>query len=335
MPLDSPHRTPRQDQMRYAYHDLHPDQFEALAVEICHELLGPGVQEFATGPDGGRDAKFVGTAQAFPSAAAPLVGKVIVQAKHTSNPIGKFSDSDFSGDAASSTLEEEYPRIRALVNGAHLDHYLLFSNRRLGAQANEDVCEQIRTRTGASSVHLIGVEAMDRYLKRMPHAAGLLEGFEYDLPLRASPDDLAEVIVAIAKDTGNVDWTLARSPTVEERLRFKEKNTLNGLSDEYAEVISRRYMRDFEVVRHFLEDPANYQVNAYYREAADEFAARMAAHRGSFAVYDRLLQHLLDGLIERDGDLKAHKRITRTVYYFMYWACDIGTPVGDEADATA
>jgi len=321
--------------MRYAYHDLHPDQFEAVVVEICHELLGPGVQEFATGPDGGRDAKFVGTAQTFPSTASPITGRVIVQAKHTSNPIGKFSDSDFSGGGASSTLVEEYPRIRALVAAGQLDHYLLFSNRRLGAQANEDVCDLVRTTCGVSSVHLVGVEAIDRYLKRMPGAARLLDGFQYELPLRASPDDLAEVIVAIARDTGSVDWTLAKSPTVEERLRFKEKNTFNGLSDEYAAIISKNYMRDFDLVRQFLEDPANYQANAYYRESAAEFSARMAAHRDAFAVYDRLLDHLLEGLIERDGDLKAHKRITRTVFYYMYWACDIGTPLEGYVDVAS
>lgn len=93
-------------------------------------------------------------------------------------------------------------------------------------------------------------------------------------------------------------------------------------------------MRDFEVVRRFLEDPVNYQINAYYREAADEFAARLAAHRGSFASYEHQLQYLLDRLIERDGDLKSNTRITRTVYYYMYWACDIGTPVGGEVDVT-
>ena len=42
--------------MRYAYEDLSDDQFESLIVAICQFLLGAGVQGFATGPDGGRDA---------------------------------------------------------------------------------------------------------------------------------------------------------------------------------------------------------------------------------------------------------------------------------------
>ena len=47
--------------MKYAYHDLSPDQFESLVVAVCQFLLGAAVQGFATGRDGGRDAKFMGT----------------------------------------------------------------------------------------------------------------------------------------------------------------------------------------------------------------------------------------------------------------------------------
>ena len=69
--------------MKFAYEDLSDDQFEVLIVLLCQRLLGIAVQGFAKGPDGGRDAKFVGTAELHPSKAAPWVGTVIVQAKHT------------------------------------------------------------------------------------------------------------------------------------------------------------------------------------------------------------------------------------------------------------
>ena len=69
--------------MKYAYEDLSEDQFEKLVVLLCQRLLGISVQGFAKGPDGGRDAKFNGTAELHPSKAAPWVGTVIVQAKHT------------------------------------------------------------------------------------------------------------------------------------------------------------------------------------------------------------------------------------------------------------
>ena len=49
--------------MKFAYEDLSDDQFEKLIVFLCQHLLGISVQGFAKGPDGGRDAKFVGTAE--------------------------------------------------------------------------------------------------------------------------------------------------------------------------------------------------------------------------------------------------------------------------------
>ena len=56
--------------MKYAYEELSPNQFEGLVVAICQFVLGTSVQGFATGPDGGRDAKFVGTADLLPSTSA-------------------------------------------------------------------------------------------------------------------------------------------------------------------------------------------------------------------------------------------------------------------------
>jgi hypothetical protein len=61
-------------QMKYAYEDLSPDQFESLVVLLCQRVLGISVQGFAKGPDGGRDAKFIGTAELHPSKASPWSG---------------------------------------------------------------------------------------------------------------------------------------------------------------------------------------------------------------------------------------------------------------------
>jgi hypothetical protein len=320
--------------MRYALHDLHPNQFENLVVELCHELLGAGVQCFATGPDGGRDAKFVGTAQEFPSRVQPLAGTTIVQAKHTIDAVGIFSDPSFSGPAASSTLSEEIPRIKALCDANQLDHYLLFSNRRLGAIANEQITQRLIKETGASSVHLFGLEQLERYIKRYSSIASMLREFEYDLPLRASPDELAEVIIAIADAHSEIDWPTSASWSSLERIAFTKKNQANRLSDEYARYITRNYLKHFGVVERFLADPINVNVNMAYRNAVDEFASKLIVYRHEFPTYDKLLDHLISVLINRDGDLSAHKRLTRTVFYFMYWSCDIGA-TEEEAHASA
>lgn len=310
--------------MRFALHDLQPKQFEDLVVELCHELLGTGVQKFATGPDGGRDAKFVGRAQEFPSRAAPLSGTTVVQAKHTLDAVGKFSDADFSGKSATSALSVEIPRIKALRDAGQLDNYLLFSNRRLGARANEQIMKRLVEETGAPFVYLFGLEQIERYIKRYDFLMTMLRDFEYDFPLRASPDDLAEVITAIAEIQLRIDWPTAVSTTSLQRVAFKKKNEINGLSDEYAWHITKNYLKDFGIVEKFLADPINAEVYAAYCNAVDEFAAKLLVHRGDFPSYDKLLDYMLTVLIKRDSDLRSHKRLTRTVFYFMYWACDIG-----------
>ena len=118
--------------MKFAYEDLSDDQFEVLIVLLCQRLLGIAVQGFAKGPDGGRDAKFVGTAELHPSKAAPWVGTVIVQAKHTNGYNRSFSELDFYSTSSSNTVVgKEVPRIKKLRDAKQLDHYMLFANRRL------------------------------------------------------------------------------------------------------------------------------------------------------------------------------------------------------------
>jgi hypothetical protein len=152
----------------------------------------------------------------------------------------------------------------------------------------------------------------------------MLRDFEYDLPLRASPYELAEVITAIAAVHSEIDWPTASSLTSLERVAFKNKNQANSLSDDYARCITRNYLKHFGVVEKFLADPINANANMAYRNAVDEFSSKLIAYRQDFPSYDKLLDYLISALIIRDGDLSHHKRLTRTVFYFMYWSCDIG-----------
>ena len=88
----------------YLFEDVDDSQFERFVVEGARKLFGPGVQPFAAGPDGGRDARFQGTAERFPSTAGPWTGTTIFQAKHTSGINGHYSDADFSSDAETSVI---------------------------------------------------------------------------------------------------------------------------------------------------------------------------------------------------------------------------------------
>lgn len=89
--------------MKYAYEDLSDTQFENLVVLLCQRLLGISVQGFSKVPDGGRDAKFVGTAELHPSKAAPWRDH-----HHSSRTqlmdITAFSLTDFFSTVNSSTV---------------------------------------------------------------------------------------------------------------------------------------------------------------------------------------------------------------------------------------
>ena len=119
--------------MGYPFEDIGGTQFESVVLQCMKKLFGAGVQGFSAGRDGGRDARFVGTADRFPSAASPWTGTTIGQANHTIETNAHYSDPGFSGSAKSSVLSKEIVRIKNLVKAGELDNYILFSNRRLGA----------------------------------------------------------------------------------------------------------------------------------------------------------------------------------------------------------
>ena len=319
--------------MKFAYEDLGDDQFENLVVCLCQNVLGISVQGFAKGPDGGRDAKFVGTAELFPSKAAPWVGTTIIQAKHTNGYNRNFSESDFfSKTAANSVLGKEIPRIKKLRSANQLDHYMLFANRRLAGNAETEIREHIATECGipASSIYLCGVEQLETWLKRFPQAAKDADLDPVDSPLIVSPDDLADVVQALARQIDGVTVLLDDPPTP--RVTYEQKNALNKMSVEYAKAQRRKYLKETSQIRTFLAAPENFELLRMYESVVDEFQLKIIAKRKNYQTFDDLMEYLVDLLFNRDPVLRqhAHKRLTRAMLFYMYWNCDIGE-VGDAA----
>jgi hypothetical protein len=85
----------------YRLHTLTPEGFEALTVRVCMRMLGIGTIGFSKGPDGGRDAKFSGTADRFPSESNPWTGRFVIQAKNTSSGLEIRSVSNRNGSIPS------------------------------------------------------------------------------------------------------------------------------------------------------------------------------------------------------------------------------------------
>ena len=313
--------------MKYAYEDLSDAQFENLIVFLCQCLLGISVQGFAKGPDGGRDAKFVGTAELHPSKVAPWVGITIVQAKHTNGYNKLFSESDFFSKAASNAIiDEEIPRINSLRKSKQLDHYMLFANRRLGGNTESEIRSYLSAKCGIpeTSIYLCGVEQLEVLLKTFPEIPKRANLDPIDSPLIVSPDDLAEVVTALVQHLTQAQVVLDDPPTP--RVPYEEKNKLNNMTDDYAKEQKKRYLKETRQIHHFLAAPENLELMRYYESVVDEFQLKIIAKRKNYQTFDDVMNYLIDLLFSRDPSLRQlkHKRLTRAMLFYMYWNCDIG-----------
>lgn len=323
--------------MKYAYEDLSDSQFENLIVLLCQQLLGISVQGFAKGPDGGRDAKFVGTAELHPSRANPWKGTTIIQAKHTNGINRSFSEIDFhSNKNEKSILGKEIPRIKNLKQKKQLDNYMLFANRRLTGNSETDIRAHISKECNIPEkfIYLCGLEQLELFLRRFPEIPKYADLDPIDAPLIVSPDDLAEVVQALASQKNIMVLDSEHPP--EPRMPYEKKNSLNNMSADYAREQRNRYLKETGLVRTFLADPQNTELMRMYESVTEEFQLKIIAKRKDYQAFDDVLEYLVDLLFDRDPVLRQreHKRLTRIVLFYMYWNCDIGTEYDSETNQT-
>ena len=244
--------------MKYAYEDLSDEQFEKLILFLCQQLLGISTQGFSAGPDGGRDAKFVGRAELHPSKAKPWDGTIIIQAKHTNGHNRNFAESEFFSTKSSNTiLGKEIPRIKKLRDSNQLDHYMLFANRRLAGNAENRILNHLAKNCGipVESIFLCGLEQLEIWMKNFPRVPELADLDPVDSPLIVSPDDLAEVVEALARQREDILTAIDIPPT--SRITYKQKNLANNMSNEYAKAQIKRYLKETKTIQVFLGDPQN------------------------------------------------------------------------------
>jgi hypothetical protein len=318
--------------MKYAYEDLSPEQFEELIVHICRKLMGISVIGFSTGPDGGRDARFHGTAELHPSKAAPWVGKVVIQGKHTNGINRSFSEADFYSESNTNcVVAKELPRIVALKLAGDLEHYMLFANRRLSAIADAAIRKYICNGAGLPeiSVFLYGMEQIESLLRDFPDIPQKLNLNLFASPLIVSPDELSKVVEAFASRSVGLAAVVESHPV--SRTLYASKNALNNMSEPYATELRKRYLKDTHQIREFLSDPDNEQIRDYYESATADFQLKILAKKKAGETFDELFEYIYDLLIGRDPVLAANRRLTRAMLFYMYWNCDIG----EVPDATA
>lgn len=311
--------------MRFAYENLSADQFENLVIVICSHLFGKSVQPFSKGADGGRDGKFVGTAEEFPSKARPWAGITIIQAKHTNGFNKNFAESDFFSKSKKSTIiGKEVEKIKKLRSKNRLNNYILFANRRLSAIAEEDIHTYISRECDIpyGSIALCGIEQLEHFISLYPEIITEADLDPIDSPLIVSSDDLSEVVQALDKQLSELKNTPSTPPTI--RTKYSDKNVINNMTSAYAVELLKRYLKDTKQIQQFLAAPENLELQKKYESATEEFQLTIISKRKDYQTFDEVMIYLSKLLIDRDPVLRQNKRLTRSMLFYMYWNCDIG-----------
>jgi len=319
----------------YRLYELSESEFEELVVKICVKWLGEGVTPFAPGRDGGRDGKFNGKAECFPSTTQPLEGHVVLQAKHVAVFDKSCSDKDFER-----LLKKEHAKIKRLAKKGLCDHYIVFTNRRYTGGADEKLIAGLMA-LGVKSAHIIGIERLNTALDDMQQLREWLPNRKDTIPFRFEPDDLVEVIGAVHDYADDSVMSAFNSARDFEKLKLREeKNKINGLSDDYYNQIMVNYsFPHFARIDHFLRNPRNTEIAALYHDSADELKQKILAAGPHFETFDNVFAFLIEEIQKKRVALKGKRRMISVMLHYMYANCDIGskklptTPITDNAHA--
>lgn len=304
----------------YRLHELNDVEFEQLCVKIASKWLGQGVTGFSRGKDGGRDGKFIGRANSFPSITKPHEGYFTLQAKHTAAPNKSCSEKDFHR-----ILSDEHEQIKRLINEGLLDHYIVFTNRKYSGLTDEKLIAKLMG-LGLKSAQIIGVERLHQALDEFPDIRDTLPNRYDTSPFRFNSDDFIEVIEAFSAFTNDGMESSFNSAFDFDKIKISQKNEINGLSrDFYDQVIVDTSMPHFENVEQFLTNPRNAQFADLYHDIADELKAKILAKRSHFTTFDDVFAFLYEKIQEQREALKFKRRLVSILLHYMYCNCDIGS----------
>ena len=211
---------------KYPLHYINEDDFENLATLICRKILGEAVIPFAKGTDGGRDGRFHGKANLFPSQSEPWNGKVVIEAKHSSKENASCSDKEFQ-----KILNEDIlPKIERLKSKNKIEFYLLFTNRKLTGKQDEKIEDLIDANTNIPNV-IIADEKIQQWLQSFPDVVKEAKLHDLLRPLQFDESELKILIEEFHKSLPKAGEI--KSPDSLKYLNLDKKNELNNLSKQY------------------------------------------------------------------------------------------------------
>jgi len=302
--------------MKYPLENLASDkEFEDLVALICEKILGMGTNIFSVGKDGGKDGKFVGKANNFPSEAEPWEGKIIIQAKHTQRPNASCSDSDFQKILKNDVI----PSIKKLLKNNGIDYYLLFTNRKLSGIKDTKIEDLFKQHTGVEN-RVLGLERIDLWLSEFPEIAKTLNLNRLLLPIEFNEEDLKDIVLTFSK----LDVKKGDLPEIPEERDIEKKNELNRLSKNYFDNVIKKNMPYFEQIRNFLSEPNNKELLNKYENTIDDLNEEITINRDEYEKFEMILNHLYKIVLSKFPELNSKRALIRVFLHYMYYNCDIG-----------
>ncbi|MGB1218331.1 MAG: ABC-three component system protein [Flavobacteriales bacterium] len=297
---------------KYPLENLDDTEFENLVALICGEILGIGTVVFSKGKDFGKDAKFHGKANRFPSKSKPWEGKIVIQAKHTVKINASCSDGTFQ----TIIKNEIIPAINILKEADKIDYYLLFTNRKLSGGKDAKIEDVFENEVGIEN-RLIGLETIELWINQYPKIAKTLN--KLFLPINFDENDLKEIINSFSK----VDKKKGYLPKIPKR-DIEKKNEINNLSKEYFNNVIKRNLIYLGQIREFLSNPINAEYLSKYENTIDDINEEVIVHRDEFDKFDLIFNYLYKFIVENNPELKSNRRLVRLFLHYMYYNCDIG-----------
>jgi len=312
--------------MKYPLHNMTDEQFELLVCQICEKILGTGTINFSKGKDGGKDAKFHGIADNFPSKNSPWNGKIKIQAKHTSNSTASCSDSEFQ-----TLIKKEIPKIKKMIANGEATHYLLFSNRKLSGIQDTKLEDLIAEQIGIPNF-VIGEEKIQSWISLYPEIAKALGLNKLLMPIQIYEKDLENVVLRFAEIKNDPQFrknvpTKKAAPRIR-RIPIEEKNRINNLTDSYFAAVFTESYSDFHKITEFLSDPKNDTYKQMYDNTIADIQEKIITNRKEFENFDYVFTFLFDSLVSHsDTTIMAQRKTVRVFLHYMYYCCHIGQKV--------
>ena len=303
---------------KYPLHYMNEDDFEQLTISICSKILGEGVITFAKGRDGGRDGRFNGKANCFPSEQDAWNGKFIIEAKHTSKENASCSHYEFK----KRLKKEVLPAIKRNLKNNKVDYYLLFTNRKLTGIQDEKIEDYIDEETGVTNI-IIADERIQQFLRSYNDIVRSQNLNQLLHPLQFDEDDLKDIVIKIHKNIPSKD-ELEKGYKEIKYLDLEKKNELNALGQDYFNDVLKNSFHYFESIRSFLIDTINEEYKELYYDTADEINAKINLNREDYASFESLIEDFFDYVVTNNKELKGKKRLVRVFLHYMYCNCDIG-----------